>query len=101
MASIRSAVAGTARQEKAGKHKKAPKKAGRAAKKEEQAAKTAQKRAAKNLEKAHTRDSLQALSKLGEVVDGNYLDPSASRRLLSRRGTWPPPTVFPPTRLAT
>jgi hypothetical protein len=46
-ASIRGTVAGTARQEKADKHRKTPKKASRAAKKEEQAAKTAQKRAAK------------------------------------------------------
>lgn len=29
-------------------------------------------RAQKNLDKAHTRDSLQALSKLGELVDGRY-----------------------------
>ena len=87
-ASIRSTVAGTARQEKADKHKKAPKKAGRAAKKEEQAAKTAQKRAAKTLGKAHTRDSLQALSKLGEVVDGNY-------RIVSQ-----PPVVVPARDLA-
>ena len=87
-ASIRSTVAGTARQEKADKHKKTPKKAGRAAKKEEQAAKTAQKRAAKTLGKAHTRDSLQALSKLGEVVDGNY-------RIVSQ-----PPIVVPARDLA-
>ena len=87
-ASIRSTVAGTARQEKAGKHKKAPKKAGRAAKQEEQAAKTAQKRAAKTLGKAHTRDSLQALSKLGEVVDGSY-------RIVSQ-----PPIVVPARDLA-
>ena len=86
-ASIRSTVAGTARQEKADKRKKAPKKAGRAAKKE-QAAKTAQKRAAKTLGKAHTRDSLQALSKLGEVVDGNY-------RIVSQ-----PPVVVPARDLA-
>ena len=32
----------------------------------------AAKRAEKTREKAHTRDSLQALSKLGEVVDGRY-----------------------------
>lgn len=30
------------------------------------------KRAAKTADKAHTRDSLEALSKLGEVVDGRY-----------------------------
>ena len=90
-ASIRSTVAGTARQEKVDKHKKTPKKAERAAKKEEeeeQAAKTAQKRAAKTLGKAQTRDSLQALSKLGEVVDGNY-------RIVSQ-----PPVVVPARDLA-
>ncbi|HMI26767.1 MAG TPA: DUF2252 domain-containing protein [Streptosporangiaceae bacterium] len=87
-ASIRSTVAGTAKKEKADKHQKAPKKAERAAKKEEQAAKTAQKQAAKTLGKAHTRDSLQALSKLGEVVDGNY-------RIVSQ-----PPIVVPARDLA-
>ncbi len=39
---------------------------------EEAAAVKAAQRAEKNLQKAHTRDSLQALSKLGEVVDGHY-----------------------------
>jgi len=34
--------------------------------------KKAAQRAQKNAEKAHTRDSLQALSKLAEVVDGRY-----------------------------
>ena len=47
-----------------------------------QAKKGAQ-RAQKNAEKAHTRDSLQALSKLGEVVDGRY-------RIVSQ-----PPVVIP------
>ena len=32
----------------------------------------AARRVQKNLDKAHTRDSLQALSKLGELVDGRY-----------------------------
>ena len=41
------------------------------------------KRARKMAEKAHTRDSLQALSKLGEVVDGKY-------RIISQ-----PPIVVP------
>ncbi len=40
-------------------------------------------RARKNAEKAHSRDSLQALSKLGEVVDGRY-------RIVSQ-----PPVVIP------
>jgi uncharacterized protein (DUF2252 family) len=42
----------------------------------------------KNLRKAHTRDSLQALSKLGEVVDGRY-------RIVSQ-----PPVVIPARELA-
>jgi uncharacterized protein (DUF2252 family) len=85
-AGIRTVVAGTAKQEKgakkqekADKQAKAPKKAEkRAAKQEkadreqEKAAKTAGKRAEKTLTKAHTRDSLQALSKLAEQVDGKY-----------------------------
>jgi len=41
-------------------------------KKETKAAERAQKTAQKAAAKAHTRDSLQALSKLGEVVDGHY-----------------------------
>src|SRR5712691_5415142 len=80
MAAIRSAVAGAAKQEKADKKlagadkRKAPKKEKKAQKQEkadeqgEKAAKTAAKRAGKIAEKAHTRDSLQALSKLGEQV---------------------------------
>jgi hypothetical protein len=51
-------------------------------------AKKAQKRAIKAAEKAHTRDSLQALSKLGELVDGRY-------RIVSQ-----PPTVIPARDLA-
>jgi Uncharacterized protein conserved in bacteria (DUF2252) len=72
-------LAGTARQEKADKSAKASKKAGKRAAKqekadreEEKAAKKAGKRADKTLAKAHTRDSLQALSKLCEQVDGKY-----------------------------
>jgi hypothetical protein len=42
-------------------------------KKTAKAAKGAEKRALKVTGKARTRDSLQALSKLGEVVDGRYL----------------------------
>jgi uncharacterized protein (DUF2252 family) len=52
-------------------------------KKEAKAAKRARKTAQKNVQKAHTRDSLQALSKLGEVVDGRY-------RIVSQ-----PPIVVP------
>jgi hypothetical protein len=66
-----------------GKGKKAKK-----AKEEAKLAKTAAKRAEKSREKAHTRDSLQALSKLGELVDGAY-------RIVSQ-----PPIVIPARDLA-
>ena len=101
MASIRSAVAGTAReektakkQEKADKQKAAKKQEKRAAKQEkadrekEKAEKKAEKRAAKTAAKAHTRDSLQALSKLCELVNGKY-------RIVSQ-----PPIVVPARDLA-
>ena len=42
------------------------------ARRSEKLTKTAAKRAEKIREKAHTRDSLQALSKLGKLVDGQY-----------------------------
>ena len=58
----------------------APKKA---AKKEKKTAKKGKKGAKKIAEKARTRDSLQALSKLGELVDGRY-------RIVSQ-----PPIVVP------
>jgi uncharacterized protein (DUF2252 family) len=45
--------------------------------------KKGEKRALKSVEKAHTRDSTQALSKLGEMVDGHY-------RIASQ-----PPVVIP------
>jgi uncharacterized protein (DUF2252 family) len=51
-------------------------------------AERAEKRAEKSAAKAHTRDSLQALSKLGEVVDGRY-------RIVSS-----PPVVIPARDLA-
>jgi uncharacterized protein (DUF2252 family) len=82
------------------KKEKADKRAGqaKAAKKEakrekrdaqqEKLAKLAEKRAQKQLAKAHTRDSLQALSKLCEQVDGAY-------RIVSQ-----PPIVVPARDLA-
>ncbi len=96
MAAVRSAAAGTAKpgkptkkQEKAGKPGKAPKKqAKRAAEEEVKAARTAEKRAEKIRVKAHTRDSLQALSRLGELVDGTY-------RIVSQ-----PPVIVPARDLA-
>src|SRR6266702_2326557 len=85
-AGIRNLVAGTARQEKtakkaerADKQAKAPRKQEKRAAKQEKAdreeekvAKAAGKRAEKTLAKAHTRASLQALSKLCEQADGTY-----------------------------
>ena len=100
MAEINSAVAGAARQEKTDKKlaaadkRKAPKKAKsakreeKAGREDEKAAKTAAKRAEKIAAKAHTRDSLQALSKLGEQVDGSY-------RIVSQ-----PPVIVPSRDLA-
>ena len=52
-------------------------------KKETKEAKRVEKRTTKSREKAHSRDSLQALSKLGEQVDGRY-------RIVSQ-----PPVVVP------
>ena len=83
MASIRTAVAGEVKQAKAKKQDRRTGKQEKAAKQEAKLAKTAQKRAVKTAEKAHTRDSLQALSKLGELVDGTY-------RIVSQ-----PPVVVP------
>jgi uncharacterized protein (DUF2252 family) len=86
MAAIRSAVAGTKKQAKGAKQEK-----GKKEKKDEQQeklAKIAEKRAGKIAAKAHTRDSLQALSKLAELVDGKY-------RIVSQ-----PPIVIPARDLA-
>jgi uncharacterized protein (DUF2252 family) len=58
------------------------------AKKQEKLAKTATKRVEQGRQKARTRDSLQALAKLGELVDGNY-------RIVSQ-----PPIVVPARELA-
>jgi len=83
MAAVRGAAAESAKGAKAAKGK-----AGAKAKAEAKQAKTAQKRAEKSVAKAHTRDSLQALSKLGELVDGTY-------RIVSQ-----PPIVVPARDLA-
>jgi uncharacterized protein (DUF2252 family) len=56
-------------------------------KKDAKAAKLIEKRANQTARKAHTRDSLQALSKLGELVDGRY-------RIVSQ-----PPIVIPAREL--
>ncbi len=79
MASIRSTVAET---------KKGAKKGKKDGKEQAKLAKLAEKRAEKNAAKAHTRDSLQALSKLCEVADGQY-------RIVSQ-----PPVIVPARDLA-
>jgi uncharacterized protein (DUF2252 family) len=61
--------------------------ASRASKKAAKVAKRAQKTAQRTAAKAHTRDSLQALSKLGERVDGQY-------RIVSQ-----PPIIVPAREL--
>ena len=88
MAGIRAAVAGAAKAGKAGKKAKKEQKAARGEKDEEKAAQIALARAEKNRARAHTRDSLQALSKLGELADGSY-------RIVSQ-----PPIVVPVRELA-
>jgi uncharacterized protein (DUF2252 family) len=79
------------RQDKQARQAKAAKKEGKQENRDrqlEKEAKLAEKRAQKTLAKAHTRDSLQALSKLGELVDGQY-------RIVSQ-----PPIVVPVRDLA-
>ena len=89
MAGVRAAAAGAAKAGKKGKKgKKGPKTAKKGGGEEEKLAKAALARAEKNRAKAHTRDSLQALSKLGEMTDGSY-------RIISQ-----PPIVVPVRELA-
>jgi uncharacterized protein (DUF2252 family) len=66
---VRGAVAGAAKGARAAKKKK---KTAKQAKEDARLAKLAAKRAEKSRQKAHTHDSLQALSKLGEVAGGKY-----------------------------
>ena len=84
MAAARGEVAEKEKGAKAKKSKGAAKAAGQAEKQAQKAIKRAEKARAK----AHTRDSLQALSKLGELVDGRY-------RIVSQ-----PPIVVPARDLA-
>ena len=79
-AAIRSTVAETKKQAKEAKKGKKGE--------QQKLAKMAAKRAEKTAAKAHTRDSLQALSKLGELVDGTLPDrqPAAGRRPGPRPG---------------
>ncbi|HVB41921.1 MAG TPA: DUF2252 domain-containing protein [Streptosporangiaceae bacterium] len=82
-ATVRGTVAQVSKQAK----KKGKKPKGLA--KEAKDARTAEKNAARAREKAYTRDSLQALSKLGEQADGAY-------RIVSQ-----PPIIVPQRDLAT
>jgi len=77
--------------------KHAAKGSGKGAKKREKLTLKAAKRAEQTRVKARTRDSLQALSKLGEFVDGRT-GSSASRRSSCRCATWPPRTACRRTR---
>src|SRR6266540_4396412 len=67
MAAIRNTVAATRKEAKGAKKKLEKRDV-----KQEKLAKLAEKRAEKTAAKAHTRDSMQALSKLGELADGQY-----------------------------
>jgi uncharacterized protein (DUF2252 family) len=80
LAAETSAVVKKEKDKKAKKGKKDPRQA--------KEAKEAARRAEKNLAKAHTRDSVQALSKLAELVDGQY-------RIVSQ-----PPVIVPSRDLA-
>ncbi len=82
MNAVRGGVAETEKREKVKKGKKSKRE--KRAKLQAKEARKAEKDAAK----AHTRDSLQALSKLGELVDGRY-------RIVSQ-----PPIVVPARELA-
>jgi uncharacterized protein (DUF2252 family) len=88
MAGVRAAAAGAANSGKSGKKAKKEPKAGKKESGEEDVGKIALARAEKNRARAHTRDSLQALSRLGEMVDGSY-------RIVSQ-----PPIVVPVRELA-
>jgi uncharacterized protein (DUF2252 family) len=81
MGAIRSTVAETKKDAKGAKK-------GKKGGKQHKLALRAEKRAEKNAAKAHTRDSVQALSKLGELVDGQY-------RIVSQ-----PPVIVPGRDLA-
>src|SRR2546429_1031560 len=83
MRAVHGALAETAQEAKKG-----PKGARKQAKQQAKAARKAEKVAEKARAKARTRDSLQALSKLGELVDGRY-------RIVSQ-----PPIVIPARDLA-
>ena len=83
MSALRSAVAGTKKEVKGAKGKKGKKDG-----EQEKLAKRAEKVAQQTAAKAHTRDSLQALSKLGELAGGQY-------QIVSQ-----PPVIIPARDLA-
>ena len=83
MSALRSAVAGTKKEVKGAKGKKGKKDG-----EQEKLAKRAQKVAQQTAAKAHTRDSLHALSKLGELAGGQY-------QIVSQ-----PPVIIPARDLA-
>jgi uncharacterized protein (DUF2252 family) len=83
MGALRTAVAGTNKEGKGAKGKK-----GKKGEEQEKLAKRAQKVAQQTAAKAHTRDSLQALSKLGELAGGQY-------QIVSQ-----PPVIIPARDLA-
>jgi hypothetical protein len=85
---IQGAVAGVAKEEKKKEQKAKAKKKEQKDPKQDKVVKEAAKRAEKTIGKAHTRDSMQALSKLGELVDGQY-------RIVSQ-----PPVIVPLRDLA-
>jgi uncharacterized protein (DUF2252 family) len=96
MGAIRRTAAQTDKEAKEAKGAKGAKGAGKEKEKkgkgkgegQQTLAQRAEKRAGKIAAKAHTRDSMQALSKLGEVVDGQY-------RIVSQ-----PPVIVPARDLA-
>ncbi len=86
MRAVRGVVAGTAQAAKAAK--KQPKAAMKKAREQEKLAVRGGRQVEKTAERARTRDSVQALSKLGELVDGTY-------RIVSQ-----PPIIVPARDLA-
>ncbi|MCE0764411.1 DUF2252 domain-containing protein [Pseudonocardia kujensis] len=88
MRAVQSATGTIEKREKKDKAKKRGEKSKKRAKEEAKEAKKAERTAEKTREKAYTRDSLQALSKLGEWAGGQY-------RIVSR-----PPIVVPARDLA-
>jgi uncharacterized protein (DUF2252 family) len=88
LSELRGEASAAKRQAKQAKAAKKDAKQEKRDKLQEKQAKIAEKRAQKTLAKAHTRDSLQALSKLGELAGGQY-------RIVSQ-----PPIVVPLRDLA-